>query len=198
VAGLRAAAFGIPFQPVAGMFGSDVPAASGLVAVRDPYTGQEVYVVPRLQPDWAVLHVQEADAQGNARIYGSVFWDRIMSRAARGVILSAERIVTRAELAERPELTVIPALLVRAVVEAPGGAGPCSCTPAYDLDRAGVEAYLRACADPDALAAYLAGEDQALRGLTPAGTLDDAVPDGGMASRGAHGVASAPRAGSGP
>ena len=102
MAGLRAAAFGIPFRPVAGMFGSDIPAASGLVAVRDPYTGQEVYVVPRLHPDWAVLHVQEADIQGNARIYGSVFWDRIMSRAARGVILSAERIVATAELAERP------------------------------------------------------------------------------------------------
>jgi len=153
----------VPFQPVAGLFGSDVPAATGLQTVRDPYTGQDVYVVPRLQPDWAVLHVQEADAAGNARIYGSVFWDRIMSRAARGVILTAERIVPTEELAQRPELTVIPSLLVRAVVEAPGGARPCSCASEYDIDRAGVEAYLRACSDPAALEAYLAGEDQALR-----------------------------------
>jgi glutaconate CoA-transferase subunit A len=177
------------------MFGSDVPAASGLVAVPDPYTGQEVYVVPRLQPDWAVLHVQEADAQGNARIYGSVFWDRIMSRAARGVILSAERIVSTAELAERPELTVIPGILVRAVVEAPGGAGPCSCTPGYDLDRAGVEAYLRACADPEALAAYLAGEDQALRAPSPAVMMDRAVPARDAASRATRAPASARPAG---
>jgi glutaconate CoA-transferase, subunit A len=175
-----------------------VPAASGLVAVRDPYTGEEVYVVPRLQPDWAVLHVQEADAEGNARIYGSVFWDRIMSRAARGVILTAERIVSTAELAERPELTVIPGLLVRAVVEAPGGAGPCSCTPAYEVDRAGVEAYLRASADPDALAAYLAGEDQALSAPTPVAALDGAVPAGAVASGAAAGPASARQAGSAP
>ena len=154
----------MPFQPVAGLFGSDVPAASGLQTVRDPYTGSEVYVAPAIRPDWAVLHVHEADAQGNARIYGSVFWDRLMSRAARGVILTAERIVPTAELARQPELTVVPALLVRAVVEAPGGAAPCSCAPAYDTDRAGVEAYLAACGDPAALAAYLDKQDRELRG----------------------------------
>ena len=31
---------------------------------------------------------------------------------------------------------------VRAVVEAPGGAGPCSCTPAYDVDSANVTVTL--------------------------------------------------------
>jgi glutaconate CoA-transferase, subunit A len=160
----------VPFQPVAGLHGSDLPTATGLQTVRDPYSGVEVYVVPAIQPDWAVLHVHEADALGNARIYGSVFWDRLMSRAARGVILTAERIVPTAELARQPELTVIPALLVRAVVAAPGGALPCSCAPDYDIDRASVEAYLAACADPAALAAYLAAQDRALRGTpTPAG-----------------------------
>jgi len=154
----------VPFQPVAGLHGSDIPAASGLRTVRDPYGGAEVYVVPAIRPDWAILHVHEADAQGNARIYGSVFWDRLMSRAARGVILTAERIVPTAALARQPELTVIPGLLVRAVVAAPGGARPCSCAPDYDVDRAGVEAYLAACGDPAALAAYLAAEDGALRG----------------------------------
>jgi glutaconate CoA-transferase, subunit A len=158
------------------MFGSDVPAASGLLTVRDPYGGAEVYVAPALQPDWAVLHVHEADALGNARIYGSGFWDRLMSRAARGVILTAERIVPTAELARQPELTVIPALLVRAVVAAPGGAFPCSCAPDYDVDRPGVEAYLAACGDPAALAAYLDAQYLALRGDQPA-------PAGGSAAR---------------
>ncbi len=150
----------MPFQPVAGLFGSDVPAASGLQTVCDPYSGAEVYVVPAIRPDWALIHVHEADTLGNARIYGSVFWDRLMSRAARGVILSAERIVPTAELARQPELTAIPTLLVRAVVEAPGGARPCSCAPDYGIDRAGVEAYLAACADPAALAAYLHAADR--------------------------------------
>ena len=149
------------------MFGSDIPAASGLKTVADPYTGQAVYVVPRLQPDWAILHVPEADADGNARIYGTPFWDRAMARAARGVILSAERIVPGEELARRPELTAIPGLFVRAVVHAPGGALPCSSTPDYDLDRAGVWAYLEAARDPGTLAAYLEMHDRELRGLAP-------------------------------
>ena len=119
------------------MFGSDVPVAAGLQRVIDPYHGEEVYVVPKLQPDWAIVHVAEADEAGNARIYGSVFWDRLMARAAKGVIVSAERIVSSAELARQPELTAIPGLFVKAVVEAPGGALPCSSTPDYDLDRAG-------------------------------------------------------------
>jgi glutaconate CoA-transferase subunit A len=158
----------VPFLPVAGMFGSDLPAASGLQTVVDPYSGQEVYVVPRLQPDWAVLHVQEADQDGNARIYGSPFWDRLMARAARGVILSTEKIVTREHLAALPELTAIPGLLVRAVVEAPGGARPCSSTPDYGVDRAGIEAYLRAAAEPDELVEYLELQDRELRGSSAA------------------------------
>ncbi len=157
----------MPFQPVAGLFGSDLPAASGLETVADPYSGQAVYVVPRLQPDWAVLHVPEADVDGNARIYGTVFWDRIMARAARGVILTAERIVPREELSRLPELTVIPALFVRAVVAAPGGARPCSSTPDYDIDRADVEEYLGAAGDATALARYLDARDRELRGLAP-------------------------------
>lgn len=149
------------------MFGSDLPRVSGLETVADPYTGQEVYVVPRLQPDWALLHVPEADADGNARIYGTVFWDRIMARAARGVIVSAERIVPSAELARQPELTAIPGLFVSAVVHAPGGALPCSSTPDYDTDRAGVQAYLDVAGDSAALAAYLECQDREIRGLRP-------------------------------
>ena len=144
------------------MHGSDLPAATGLQSVADPYTGEEVYVVPSLRPDWAVLHVQEADEFGNARIYGSVFWDRIMSRAARGVILSAERIVSTDELIRQPELTVVPSMLVGAVVEAPAGSRPCSCSPEYDVDWAGVEAYLIAARDRASLDEYLAGSDEAL------------------------------------
>ena len=144
------------------MHGSDLPAAGGLQSVADPYTGEEVYVVPSLRPDWAVLHVHEADALGNARIYGSVFWDRIMSRAARGVILSAERIVSTDELIRQPELTVVPSMLVGAVVEAPAGSRPCSCSPEYDVDWTGVEAYLTAARDRASLDEYLARSDEAL------------------------------------
>lgn len=131
-------------------------ASLGLKTVRDPYSGEELVAIPRLRPDWAVVHVPEADADGNARIYGSPFWDRLMTRAARRVVVTAEAIVPRAELARQPELTVVPGLFVSAVVHAPGGAWPGSCYPCYGVDYPAVEAYLDTVRDAEGLARHLA------------------------------------------
>ena len=146
----------MPFLPIAGFQGSDLPASLGLKTVRDPYGDEELIAVPRLRPDWAVIHVPVADARGNARIYGSPFWDRLMARAARGVLITAERIVASEELAEQPELTAIPEVFARAVVHAPRGAWPGSCYPAYEVDYAAAEAYAAEAKDPTALARHLA------------------------------------------
>jgi glutaconate CoA-transferase subunit A len=100
IQGLRASAFGLPFMPAAGFDGSDLPAARGFRTVTDPYSGTEVLAVPPIRPAWALIHVPEADEQGNARILGSEFEDVLMSRAAEGVIISAERIVPTETLAE--------------------------------------------------------------------------------------------------
>ena len=156
---MRAASHGIPFEPIAGLVGSDIPAAAGFKTVRDPYTGAELYAVPAIRPDWAILHVQEADATGNARIYGSPYWDVVMSRAAARVILTAERIVPTEALARQPELTRVPYFLVAAVVRAPEGARPTSCHPSYGIDEAGVRAYLEAAERPETLRAYLEAAD---------------------------------------
>jgi glutaconate CoA-transferase subunit A len=164
---MRAASHGLPFEPIVGLTGSDIPAAAGLKTVTDPYTGAELIAVPAIRPDWAILHVQEADALGNARIYGSPYWDLVMSRAAARVILTAERIVPTDELARLPELTRIPHFLVAAVVHAPEGARPTSCHPYYGVDEEGVRAYLAAAETPGALRTYLEGTDLFLRGATP-------------------------------
>ena len=154
--GLRAASLGVPFEPVPGFVGTDLPATAGLRAVKDPWTGEEIYVVPALRPRWAILHVQEADARGNARIVGSPGYDLLMAAAADQVILTAERIVSTDTLAMMPELTRIADLSVAAVVEMPGGARPGDCAGSYDIDEAAVRRYLEAARDPEALAAYLA------------------------------------------
>ncbi len=160
---MRAASHGVPFEPIVGLTGSDIPAAAGFKTVQDPYTGAEVYAIPAIRPDWAILHVQEADALGNARISGSPYWDVVMSRAAARVILTAERILATEELARLPELTRILHFLVAAVVHAPDGARPTSCHPYYGIDETGVRAYLAAAEAPEALRAYLDGTDLALR-----------------------------------
>jgi glutaconate CoA-transferase subunit A len=144
VSGLRASAYGVPFMPVAGLDGSDLPALNGWRAIPDPYgEGRAVFVVPALRPDVAVLHVNEVDEDGNARMYGSPQWDRIMSRAAERVLVTAERLVPRARMEKHPELTVVPGFMVSAVAIVPRGAWPGSMYPEYGIDVAAVERYLQ-------------------------------------------------------
>jgi glutaconate CoA-transferase subunit A len=144
IAGLRAAIQGVPFMPIGGMKGSDVLAARGFRTVTDPYSGQSVVAIPRLQPDVAIIHVQEATPNGDARIFGSRFEDVLMAKAARRVIVTCERLVESSLLAQQPELTTIAGFLVNAIVEVPGGAWPNSCYGYYDYDHDYLEAYVRA------------------------------------------------------
>ena len=152
---MQAASLGIPFQPIRGLHGTDVAKAGGFVTVRDPYSGEEVFAIPRIRPDWAVLHVHEADDAGNARIYGSLGYDLVMAEAAARVILTTERLLPPEEFRARPELTKIPGIFVAAVVESPGGAAPCGCMPDYDVDAEGIDAYLQAAGSEARLTAYL-------------------------------------------
>jgi len=154
IAGLRAASQGIPFMPIAGMIGTDL-VPGRFLAVDNPYGAGEVVTVPALWPDWAIIHVQEADSEGNARILGTQFEDVLMAKAARRVLITAELIVPSEYLAEQPELTVIPAFQVDAVVEAPGGARPCSCAGLYDVDEDFLARYYAAASSIEAFAAWL-------------------------------------------
>lgn len=150
IAGLRAAIQGVPFMPVAGMFGSDLLAARGFQTMADPYTGAPVVVIPALRPDVAIIHVQEADEFGNARIIGTEFEDVLMAKAASRVIVTTERIVGGAEFERTPELVAISSFLVDSVVEAPNGAWPCGCAGEYEPDMEFLTAYVAASKDPTA------------------------------------------------
>ncbi len=160
VAGMRAAAAGVPFAPVAGVFGSDLLALNHWKTVADPYgSGKETVVVPAISPDVAVIHANEADANGDARVYGSPPWDRELTRAAKRVFVTAERLVSSAQLAQQPELTLLPGFMVEAVAIVPRGAWPGSLHPDYDVDYAAVEAYLEP--GDAALARHLAAAPEA-------------------------------------
>lgn len=156
IAGLRAASQGVPFMPVNAFSQSDVPQAQGFRKVTDPYSEDEVYVVPAIRPDVAIVHVQEADAAGNARIYGSVFEDVLMVTAAKQVIVTAERIVDGAQFEMQPELTTIAGFMVSAVVHAPGGALPSSCHGCYDIDHAFLADFHAHTQSPESLRTWIA------------------------------------------
>lgn len=155
IAGLRATIQGVPFMPIAGMFGSDLLDAREFRTVVDPYSGSNVVAVPALTPNVAIIHVQEADVLGNARIVGTRFEDVLMAQAAERVIVTTERIVDGSSFERDPELVAIPGFMVDAVVEAPGGAHPCSCAGEYEYDSSYLAAYVAAARSPESLRAFV-------------------------------------------
>lgn len=165
IASLRGASYGLPFMGIGGLWGSDLlkTLPEFYRVIKSPFDGQEVVCVKSVQPDWAIIHVQEADEYGNARILASEYQDIIFSRAAKKTIITAEKIVSTEKLQENPKLTSIPHFLVEAVVLAPQGAKPGICYPDYvKVDDKGMKAYIRAVKDhkiPDYLATFSEGEE---------------------------------------
>lgn len=148
IAGFRAAAMGIPSLTVRGMLGSDLLGISEILGsqreVEDPFTGEKLIAVRAIEPDVAVIHVHEADQLGNCRIEGPLYEDVIKAKAAKTVIVTAEKIIPNAEFRKKPDETTIPYFLVDAVVEAPNGAYPCSCYNRYDADYDHIREYIAA------------------------------------------------------
>lgn len=142
-AGLRAAAFGVPFMPCGGIHGSDLAALNGWKQIEDPYgSGESVYAIPRITPDFAVIQANAVSEDGDVRVYGTAHWDRIMSRSAKRVLVIAETVAPNASFRDQPELTLIPHFLVEAVSIVENGAWPGSCWPLYEVDYPAVEAYM--------------------------------------------------------
>ncbi|HMK66984.1 MAG TPA: CoA-transferase [Stellaceae bacterium] len=129
----RAGAMGVPFLPMRSMMGSDVIARLPDVKQIDcPFTGERLVLVPALNPDVALIHVQRCDAYGNAQMDGLQFMDVDLAMAANRVILTTERIVSNDQIRRTPDQTKIPFMAVDAVVEAPFGCAPHECYGVYE------------------------------------------------------------------
>jgi glutaconate CoA-transferase, subunit A len=156
-----AAAMGIPYMPTKSLLGSDVlarletSAPDSVRVTTCPFTGERLLLLRALQPDVAVVQVQQADIEGNARIYGPTWDNDEALKAAKRVILLAEEIVSTDYLRQQPELTTVTGLRVDMVVHAPYGAHPTSCYRYYDYDADHLREYVAAAKDPPALERYL-------------------------------------------
>jgi glutaconate CoA-transferase subunit A len=138
----RAGAMGVPFLPMRSMLGSDVVRRLPDVhEMRCPFTGDRLLLVPALNPDVALIHVQRCDAYGNAQIDGLSFMDLDLGMAANRVILTAERIVSNDLIRRAPDHTKIPFLAVEAVVEVPFGCAPHECYGVYEPLFRHLDAY---------------------------------------------------------
>jgi glutaconate CoA-transferase subunit A len=141
---LRAAAYGLPFMPVRSVRGTSFEGMHAeYVPMTCPFTGEELLLVPALQPDVALIHAQYGDAHGNLRIEGPPVADILSARAAKKVIATVERIVSNEELQTLGGANV-PYFYVAALAEVPLGAHPTACYPMYAYDRSHTAAYYAA------------------------------------------------------
>jgi glutaconate CoA-transferase subunit A len=134
---LQAGATGLPFMPMKLTAAEDLERANpNYRRVTDPYSGQEVVVVPALHPDVAIVHVQRADIHGNAQIWGIIGEQKEAAFAAQKVILTAEEIVTEEVIRSDPNRTLIPGFIVDAVCHVPYCSHPSYTQGYYDRDNA--------------------------------------------------------------
>jgi glutaconate CoA-transferase, subunit A len=138
---LQAGAAGLPFLPMNQTAATDLERANpNYRRVSDPYSGREVIVLPPLNPDVAIVHVQRADANGNAQIWGIIGEQKEAAFAAKRVILTAEEIVSESVIRSDPNRTLIPEFIVDAVCHVPYCAHPSYTQGYYDRDN---EFYMR-------------------------------------------------------
>lgn len=141
---LRAAAYGLPFLPVRSVRGTSFEGMyPEYTRMTCPYTGEELLLVPALQPDVALIHAQCGDSHGNLRIEGPPVADILSARASKKVIATVERIVSNDELQSLGGANVA-YFYVAALAEVPFGAHPTSCYPMYAYDRPHTAAYYAA------------------------------------------------------
>jgi glutaconate CoA-transferase subunit A len=131
-----AGAANLPFYPLRSYFESDLPVANPLIReLESPYGDGKVFAVPPLKPDVTIVHAQRADAAGNTQVWGLLGCQKEAAFAADRVIVVVEELVDEAVVRADPNRTIIPGLIVDAVVVEPFGAHPSYVQGAYDRDN---------------------------------------------------------------
>jgi len=153
---LTAGASGVPFLPMNPTGAGDLARANPRYrTVVDPYSGREVVAVPALHPDVAIVHVQRADSEGNAHLWGILGEQKEAAFAADRVIVTAEEIVDPQVIRSDPNRTIIPSLVVDAVCHVPYCAHPSYTQGYYDRDNAFYLEWDRLSSDPARLQGWL-------------------------------------------
>src|SRR5688572_2642413 len=180
-----AGALGLSFIPIKSLLASEIlerleagPAKDEVRRMACPFTGENYVLLAALVPDICFVHVQTADAEGNARIDGPRWENEEQAKAARRLIVIAEEIVDSDEIRRQPERTIIPAHRVEAVVHQPFGAYPTAVYGRYDYDAGHLKAYVghsRTGSIASYLDAYVRGSADHEAFLAKAGANRDAL-----------------------
>jgi len=136
VSRFMAGASKLPFMHLKSFFGSSLSKYNkNIKSVKCPYTGEVFSTVPALNPDVAIIHVQRTDSLGNAQIWGLMGVQKEAAFASEKVIIIAEELVDGAVIRSDPNRTLIPGMIVDAVVIEPFAAHPSYAQGYYDRDN---------------------------------------------------------------
>ena len=148
----KAGAERLPFFPVRGGIGTDILTTNpNIKTITDPYEGETFVAMPAVHPDYALIHVNEADQLGNVNIFSDPFLDPLFVRAAKKVIISTEKIIPVGKIKQ----SAIMIGCATAVVEAPMGALPGACSPDYTFNPEDFIKYNKVANDPASFQTYL-------------------------------------------
>jgi glutaconate CoA-transferase, subunit A len=151
-----AGASNLPFFPLRSYYETDMPVANPLIRpIRSPYGDETVYAVPPLRPDVTIVHAQRADAGGDTQVWGLLGCQKEAAFAADRVIVVVEQLVEESVIRADPNRTIIPGLLVDAVVVEPFGAHPSYAQGCYDRDNRFYLDWEAISRDPVVLEAWL-------------------------------------------
>ncbi len=156
VARFQAGAARLPFWTLRDYAGTDLPTVNPLIrSVICPYTGEQLATVPALNPDVTIVHAQRADRDGNTQIWGLLGVQKEAAFASQRVIVVVEDLVDTAVIRADPNRTLIPGIVVSAVVVEPWGAHPSYAHGYYDRDNDFYVAWEAISREPQKLSAYL-------------------------------------------
>lgn len=167
-----AGALGIPFIATKSGLGTDLINMEGfssetrkerkiaskkLVVLQNPFDGggDNVVLLPALNPDVALIHAQQVGEDGTVRIKGLTFADIEEAKSADLVIISCEEIVPTSFIRLNPNLNSLPSFLVDAIVQVPYGAHPTACPYFYDYDAKHLNLYKDIAEDDKLYSNYL-------------------------------------------
>jgi glutaconate CoA-transferase subunit A len=127
---IYAAAHGLPFMPTYPLEGTGIFQHRSILGedkvrvIESPFSGEKVCLVKPLIPEVCLVHVQRADAEGNAQMWGPLGDVKAAANAGKTVVVSAEEMVDQATILKEPDKTILPGFRVAAVINEPWGAHP--------------------------------------------------------------------------
>jgi len=143
--GLRASYLKVPFLPLKGIIGTDMPKVrNDIKQFKDPLgSDTELMALPKIDLDVAILHVPYADEYGNGNIAGAVWMDDDMAKTAKKTIIITEKLVETEDIRYLPGKAQLPMQTTTAVIKIPYGAHPSSVYPLYTFDALHIQEYLK-------------------------------------------------------